>query len=295
MISIQQAALLYCIDVRTIKNWARKHQITISKIGNTWMIDELNLKRIIELNAEISNYDIYLEKIVEIKKKELASVILQIDDLLYLFKSINKIAPVFRILVREIAFLIPEGKLRSIFIDVTMKNKLSEIAEKYCISYERLRLLYETGLRCVDKKSKFLLNYRKVLADKEFKIRKLETEARRRDCEIQRLSAIFKRINYEGVLTNQEIINTPIPYEIFERLSIRLEEKIDLDTRTFHCLKRLNFETVEDVLRYIKDKGVKNLRDSGCIGAKSLEKLKAGLIQIEVIDENWDSVLFQYL
>lgn len=294
MIPLCQAALLYNTSERNILNWAKQHKITTSRIGGTLMIDETGLSRFIELNAQISYYNEYLEEIVRIKKEELTNIILQIDDLIYLFKSRNKLAPLLRVLIDEMALLIPNEKKRNIFIDVSSNMNLPEVSVKYSLTYDQLCYQYDSALKIIIKKSGFLTGFRDKMAEQQTHLRRLEILNKNQNNEIERLYNLLNDTHYDEIVDMRESYQF-IPYPVIKVLSMRFDTDFKLETRTLNSLRGLEIRTVEDMLRYIKGYGLKRLMSARRFGVSSMNNLKEELVKAGIIDENENSVFFKYL
>lgn len=295
MIPVEQAALIYNTDVRSIKRWAKQHQITYSRIGEKLMIDEVSLARVIELKARISRYDEYLEEILVIKEKEIMSVLLQIDDLIYLFKSIKKISPLLRTLVDEMALLIPDESRRNIFTDVILIKNLSEVAKKNNLPRQKVTYLFDSALKCIQKKIGFLLQYRNIIADLKFKNRLLELESRNQKERIGYLCELLKSVDHQDIILKQNLTDSTLPPYVVKLLFMRFDKDFDLDTRVVNCLRGIDIETLEDLLRFLKEHGLQGIREARNVGEKSFAALKSKLIEQNIIDKNGYSYLFKYL
>lgn len=258
------------------------------------MIDETGLGRFIELNARISHYNEYLEEIVRIKKEELTNIVLQIDDLIYLFKSRNKLTPLLRVLINEMALLIPNEKKRNIFIDVSSNMNLSEASVKYCLTYDQLCYQYDSALKMIIKKSGFFTGYRTKMAEQQIYLRRLEIQNKNQKNEIERLYNLLNDIHYDEIVAMREP-DQFIPYPVIKVLSMRFDTDFKLDTRTLNSLRGLEITNVEEMLRYINGYGLKRLMNARCFGMYSMDNLKKELVKAGIIDENGNSAFFKYL
>lgn len=293
MIPLSEAAILYCTNERNILNWAKQNKITTSRIGGTLMIDETSLSRIIELNAKISHYDEYLENIVEIKEKELSNVILQINDIIFLFQSIKKTTPLLRALINETALLIPDEFKRNIYKETTLSMKLSDVAQKYNITNEKARYIYDSAIKCINDNLGFILEYRNTLELKDLKIKKLEIAVRNQEEVIENLSILLRCYADKPYKTPTPV--KYIPYKDLMILSMSLETDFNLEFRTVNCLRAIDINTIEDLLRFVRDNGAESLLNMRNFGVKSLVQLRSTLVESDIIDSEWKSYLFEYL
>lgn len=294
MIPVSCLVELFQKNEKEVMRWIKQNKITSSKIGNNWLIDEVGFYRAIRLNLKLSECDNYLEEEVKVRQEEITNILLELDDLLYLFKSVNKLSPVLRLLLREMATLIPEGYKRDIFVDIISGLSVSEAAEKYHIDFQRACSLHDSALKCINQKLGFIGEYRQILAQKELKIRRLEIINQNQEDKIRNLSATLERMAPE-VVHNEEQFDRLLPRSAVQKLSLRLTTDLDLDCRCVNTLRGLTLETVEDLLRYVKDDGFKKLISTRNFGKYSLRKLKNKLMKAGIIDEHERSDLYEYL
>ena len=287
MIPLEQAAENYGVCVQTIRNWVNKQVITFSYIGNKLMIDEESLAQCIELRARISHCNEQLEEYARIKEKEVAYAIQGIEDFLFLIRSIKKVSPLFRFIVTEISLLIDDGFKREIFLEAMLSKNLSEVATNYNLSVKKVQSIYNETLDSLLAKSGFLINYHKMMLEKNREIRRLNLLNRNMKETLDRVLEqdpnlfCIKPLEY-------------IPNEYVDILSRELRD-MNLDIRIFNCLHILELRTVEDLLRYVKQNGFERLKSVRNFGDKSLAELKRVLIDNQIINANGDSFLFGFI
>jgi hypothetical protein len=83
--------------------------------------------------------------------------------------------------------------------------------------------------------------------------------------------------------------------DIMNVLSLSLVSDFDLDTRTINMLRKMEIYTLEDLLRYTKDKGLQVLLKYRGFGAHSLALLKESLIKKGVFERSGTSGLYKYV
>ncbi len=83
--------------------------------------------------------------------------------------------------------------------------------------------------------------------------------------------------------------------DIMNVLSLSLVSDFDLDTRTINTLRKMEIYTLEDLLRYTKDKGLQVLLKYRGFGAHSLALLKESLIKKGVFERSGTSGLYKYV
>lgn len=294
MIPLDYLAAIFQKEKEDVLKWIKQNKITASKIGNNWMVDEASFYHVIRLNLKLSEYDKYLEEEIKIREEEITNILVQLDDLSYLLKSVNKISPLLRLLIREMASLLPTGLMRSIFTDVTSGIGISKCAETYDLSFAQACNLYNSAIKSIGHKLGFITEYRDILAQEKLYIRRLEIINRNQEEKIRILSDELERITSEAV-KNDGRSELLIPVTAIRILSLNLAMDLDLDTRCVNSLYSLNIRTVEDLLRYIRYGGLKRLTSARNFGESSLRRLRYKLTKAGIIDENEQSYLFEYL
>lgn len=78
-------------------------------------------------------------------------------------------------------------------------------------------------------------------------------------------------------------------------LSKDLEYDLGLSRRAVNCLHGIGLRTVEDLLRFLKNFGLKKLTKQRYLGNKTLEEIKDALIAQGMMDEDEKSYLFQFI
>lgn len=294
MIPLNYLAAIFQKEKEDVLKWIRQNKITASKIGNSWMVDEASFYHVIRLNLKLSGYDKYLEEEVKIREEEITNILVLLDDLIYLLKSINKISPLLRLLIREMASLLPTGLPRSIFIDVTSGIGISKCVETYGLSFSEACHLYNSAIKSISHKLGFITEYRNILAQEKLNIRRLEIINRNQEEKIRILSDELERVTLETV-EDEGQSKLLIPVAAIRTLSLNLATNLDLDTRCVNSLASLGIRTVEDLLRYIRYDGLSRLRTARNFGESSLRRLRYKLTKAGIIDDNEQSYLFEYL
>lgn len=113
MITLRDAALLYDASERTILYWAKQYNIAVTRIGESWLVDDVAISKLFAHNIRWGNE--YFKEEINIREEALTKAILQIDDLIYLFKSVKKIAPIFHLIIQEMSQLIPHKQKKVVF------------------------------------------------------------------------------------------------------------------------------------------------------------------------------------
>lgn len=295
MITLRDAALLYNANERTILYWAKQNNITLTRVGESWMVDDTAISKLFAHNIRWG--DKYMEEELRIREEELTKAILQIDDLIYLFKSVKKIVPFFRLIIQEMGQLIPHEQKKAIFLEVVSGKGISEVAQNLGISFARACYFYESALAIIRSHQGFFNNYLNILADKELEINKLQIQNNNLKQHIEMIHTVLEqeRVKKDNDQLT-EMAEENIPLRIVKLLSLNLLAELDLDTRTINCMKVLDIVTVEDLLRFIKSRGgLKSLYLARNFGVKSCKTLVLKLEALGVMDSEGNSCLFKYI
>lgn len=295
MIPIEKAAKLYGTSVKTLRRWITQHLITYSGIGSKMMVDEKSLQHFLELNARISHFHEDQEEVLAIKEKQLAAAVLRIDSLLFLFKSLHEISPLLRAVMDEMSLLIPAGLRREVFVDMTLGKDLQAVAHKHNISEQMASYFYRTALKCVQSKLGFITGYRDRIAKLIKQNKELEIKNRNQKELHSYLIRTLNELKGKKVFPEHDFPDIDMPLEAVETLFMQLEKDLGVSTRTAHCLRWRDIETVEDLLRYLKTGKMEDFLLIKNFGKKSLFDLKKALADKGILEENGDSYLFKYL
>lgn len=295
MITIRDAALLYDASERTILYWAKQNNITVTRVGESWMVDDVAISKLFAHNIRWGNE--YMEEEISIREEALTNAILQIDDLIYLFKSVKRIAPIFHMIIQEMSRLIPHEQKKAVFLEVISGKGISEVAQNNGISFARASYLYDSALSTINKHQGFFSNYLNILDDKELEINSLRIQNKNLRQHIEMIHTVLEKERSEkdnGQLTGMAEEN--IPWTIVKLLSLNILTELNLDTRTINCMKVLDIVTIEDLLRFIKiGGGLKSLYLARNFGVKSCKALVHKLEKLGVIDSEGNSRLFKYI
>lgn len=294
MIPLRYFVKMFQKDEEDLLRWLRLNKITSSKIGNTWLVDEASFYRVVRLNLKLSHYDEYLAEEIKSREIEITNILLQLDDLMYLFKSAFKISPALRLLINEMALLITDEQKRNVFTDVMSGIHITKVAEKYGVTFQQACYLNDAAMKCIGNRLGFINEYRCNRAKEKLAIRRLEIINHNQWSEIVALKDELNRIKDEGA-SSKGYSEEEIPDLVVKLLSLRLEYDLDLNTRCVNCLRTYELETVEDLLRFIKDNSIERLMTARNLGQKSIMELKGKLEQAGIIDKTGHSYLMKYL
>lgn len=290
MITLRDAALLFDANERSILYWAKKNNITVTKVGDSWMVDDVAISKLFAHNIRWGNK--YIEEEIRVREEALTNALLLIDDLIYLFKSVNHIAPIFRLIIHEMSQLIPDEEKKTIFLEVISGKSISEVAENLGISFTQASHLYESAISIIRKHKDFLSNHLTILADQETEINKLKIQNNNLKQHIKIIRTVIEQNRSKDTTEMTE----DIPLPVVKLLSSNFAKDLKFDTRITNCMRSLYIDTVEDLLRYIKDNGgIQSIFEARNFGQKSFERLVLELEKLGIIDSDGNSDLLKYI
>lgn len=281
-ITLRRAARKYETNERNILNWAKGKKITAVHIGDTWVIDEYSLFRYFEKKKIITDYDKRLEELIV----ERENLLLQQENDLFVLYSFQDLTPSIRLVLEELSLLIKDEIKRKVFQEISFGHDVELVAHQYNLSVDRVRYCYTFATKVLFQKLGFLKNSRKTIAELKFKIRKLEINNQIKENEINRLLSVSPSVE-----RTELAILTP---EIIKLLSTPLYV-LNFDTRVLNCFQWFKITTVEELLRFTKDSGLRTLMSYRSFGKKSLASLKAVLLANNIIDIDGNSNLYKFV
>jgi len=287
MIPLEEAQKLYYTDARNILNWAKKGHITVSRISGSWWVDHYSVLDRIKQNMRVAEFEDYKETELLAKYKELFSLLAKYDDYMFFLRSFWSVAPLFEIMINEIALFIPKANRRKLFIDISMGGNIAKIAEEHNISYDKACLTYSKIINRLLCKTGFLKNYRQIIGHLSNKIKQLELSNNNLTEQVKTAGIVLKAKETFEIMDE-------VPIEVVSVLSKNFDD-LGLDTRTRNALRQNRLETMEDLFRFLKNKGFEGMDDFRNFGKVSLAQLKEKLTECGFIDKNGDIELLKYV
>ena len=291
LIPAYKLAKEYDTDVRNIVNWAKSGKITASRIGTVWMIDEPSLKRYLSTHTKKAEQKKYIEEQIQEKEEEISDLIAHLDDFLFSLRSLNHISPLFRIIINEMSFLLPDEKMQEAFVDISTGKSIYEAAKKYDVSYDRMCSLYQKFLRMIVAKSGFLKEHRNRLAKLEYQVRELSLLNEKRKMKILHLT---KKDMSEEQLHELYGEFGDLSSSVLDLCNMSLATDVKIETRAAHVLKVNDIETVEQLYRFVAMFGFKKLLDFDNLGSTTLRRLKYALRKKGLLDNKDNSPLIDF-
>lgn len=292
LITIEEAARITGFPPEEIQHWVKCKKITSYPTKTAGrLVDPENLRAFISSIEYMGVQKLYLQLIIQEKEEEANDLISQFDDTLLSLRSIRSISPLLKQIVSELSTLIHNKQDRLIFTEITSGTKVLEVAKRCNISYDRLCYRYKNIVARLRETTGFLSDYKKTIFCQEQEIDRLRFQNRNLEYELRKL--------YEKALKNGLRIDSPqslndIPLNVAKRICKPIAN-LTLSPYIHRCLKTLGIETIEDLLRYIRKKGIDSLLDIPGFGDNALEQLKFQLEKHKITNKSGYSDLFQYI
>ena len=269
LISIEEAARITGFPYEEIEDWVKSRKITSfhTRTG-TRMVDPENLRDFIAHIEHLGIQKLYLQLVIQDKEEEADEIIAQYDDYLFCLRSLKNISPLLKQIIAELSTFIDDKQDRYIFTEITSGAKILDVAKRCDISYDRMCYRYKNIVLRLQENTGFLAEYKKTISCQ--------------DLEIERLRLEKRNMEYD------------IPTDAARRISLPVTS-LTLSPYIRKCLQKLELETMEDLLRYARKKGLDSLLKIPGFGPLGLDQLKFQLEKHKIMNKAGDSDLYQYI
>ena len=261
LISIEEAARITGFPYEEIEDWVKSRKITSfhTRTG-TRMVDPENLRDFIAHIEHLGIQKLYLQLVIQDKEEEADEIIAQYDDYLFCLRSLKNISPLLKQIIGDISY------------------------DRMCYRYKNivLRLQENTG---------FLAEYKKTISCQDLEIERLRLEKRNMEYELRTL---YKAVLKSGLSLDAPKSSFDIPTDAARRISLPVTS-LTLSPYIRKCLQKLELETMEDLLRYARKKGLDSLLKIPGFGPLGLDQLKFQLEKHKIMNKAGDSDLYQYI
>ena len=291
-ITIEEAARTTGFPSAEIQQWAISKKITsyIVKQG-VRLVDLTSLRGFISHIERLGIQKLYLQLIIQDKEEEINEIIAQHDDYLLCLRSLKTISPLLKQIIAELSTFIHDKQDRYIFTEITSGAKISDVAKRCDISYDRMCYRYKNILLRLQENIGFLAEYKKTIKLQDQEIESLRLENRKMEYELKKL---YKKTLENGLYIESPRSLVPIPQSAAKRICQPITN-LTLSPYIRKCLVKLDIETIEDILRYALKKGLDSLLDLPGFGRLGLDQLKFQLEKHKIIDKRGHSDLYQYI
>lgn len=143
-LTVKQMSERHGIPEPTLRYWVDLGLITSSKIRSQQFLDNESLMSYLDAHKRAGVSEGYLSQIIEEKRLEKEYVLSKYEDELYVLKTQALCAPLFKIILRELAQLIPHSEHRALFYAISMGEPIDRIAERHHMTYDKAVKLYST-------------------------------------------------------------------------------------------------------------------------------------------------------
>ena len=292
LITIEEAARITGFPSEDIQYWAKSHKITsYSVTRDSRLVDLANLREFISHIEHLGIQKLYLQLIIEDKKEEADEIIAQHDDFLFCLRSLKNISPLLKQIPAELATFIHDKQDRYIFTEITSGTKMQDVAKRCDISYDRLCYRYKNIVLRLQESTGFLAEYKKTIKYQDLEIERLRLENRNMEYE---LKSLYKKALESGLYIESPRSLVSIPQSAAKRICQPITN-LTLSPYIRKCLAKLEIETIEDLLRYAKKKGLDSLLDMPGFGTLGLDQLKFQLEKHKILNKAGQSELYQYI
>lgn len=283
---------------RNIVNWIKAGKITASRIGSIWMVDRSSLENYILTHAKRAQQEKYKVEQLQERYQEIDEMIANLDDFLFSIRSLNKVAFLFRVIINEMSYLLPEPKMQQAFIKISTGESIYNAAQQYGVSYDRICAVYRKCLRIIINKSGFLQEYRNRLAKLERKVRELTLLNEKKKIELLHLSEIYHLDDKKDVSEEKlkELYDTfgKEGKDVIEIYNMSLMDDVKLETRAWSVLKTNDIETVEELYKFVAMFGFDKLLTFEGLGKTTLRRIKYTLRTKGLLDTKDESPLIDF-
>lgn len=156
-IGIEEAAKKYQVTSQRIAKWCKQEQVTYSRVGQYQMIDEESLIACIERNKRLSLSAVELQCRTD-------QILRENEQELFLLRSMKELTPVMRVLINELAELLPHAEQKRLFLYVALRGNFREYGKECCRDYYQLCLEFKTLIREINSQAGFLLTSARKMA-----------------------------------------------------------------------------------------------------------------------------------
>lgn len=183
--------------------------------------------------------------------------------------------------------------IQKLYLQLVIQDKEEE-ADEIIAQYDDylfcLRSLKNIVLR-LQENTGFLAEYKKTISCQDLEIERLRLEKRNMEYELRTL---YKAVLKSGLSLDAPKSSFDIPTDAARRISLPVTS-LTLSPYIRKCLQKLELETMEDLLRYARKKGLDSLLKIPGFGPLGLDQLKFQLEKHKIMNKAGDSDLYQYI
>lgn len=270
-IGIEEVSKKYKVSEKRMLQWCEQSEIVSSEIGGYRMIDEDSLKKRLELNKRESISKVELEaRTMEILQNN--------HERIFILESLAKLTPIMKIVLKELGEMISKDECKVLFLYLALGGKVEDYAKENGLTIIKVQNTLDSAILEIQRNMKYLEQYPK-------KRLLLKSGAKKQD------SLKKKQTGFKKPL---DIVVGEVPAKIADLLATPIED-LGLDAWTLHSLSTNQIATLGDLLFYTKSNGFYKLLELNRFGSGCLAKLKSRLLSMNIINENDECYLYDYM
>lgn len=272
-IGIEEAAKKYQVSIKRINTWCKRHEITHSCIDNYLIIDENSLLESIERNQQLC----LMEKEFEQRKEKL---IRSNEEELFILQSFKELAPLTRLIIKELAGMIKDENRRRMFLFVTLEGDLRKYAKESCQDYYYIQRQFKLLTREIQARVGFLRTYKEDMIKLKAILRLYEKNFGKNlfNTELMQERSALAQERKKAL----ELLNTPIC-------------NLGFNTRSENVLTQNGLNTLQDILKHTYKFGWDKLTRLPDFGPTLQIRVIARLKQLDILNKEGECFLYKYL
>lgn len=280
-IGIEEAADKYQLSAEQIYKWSKGSEVTFTEVDNYLLLDEESLVECLYRNIRIS----LAKEEFDARETELLKVN---EERLFVLQMLKELTPPIRIILRMFADMIVDEEKREFFFLIALGGGMKRYASKHNRKYSEVKKEFIDLTLEITHNTKFLKSYWKEHILLNAKVRRYERILRK---------PMSGKSVAEIDLAGMEDLSLPDMKKLERALSL-LDTPIvnlGLPMRAQRMVIKGGMETLKDLLRFIRKKGVTGL---GCfreLGPGTANNVRARLRELNILDKDENSYLYPYL
>lgn len=188
-----------------------------------------------------------------------------------LFEAFKKLTPEYFFVIGEMRNLLNSPTKRIVFHALSTGLTIDQVAQHLGVTHNEVITIYQEAIVDIQIQSGFVRRYLNNEIRKEY-TSKFEVKIQKPD-----LPAQLDEKTIEVLLSEP------------------LQKYLEIDTKSKMVFRAYDLFTIEDLLRFVSEKGLKALTDQRSYGQISLDRLTKELIRKGIFKPDGSSELFQYI
>lgn len=143
-LTFKRASEKYDVAECILRQWQIGGYITFSTIGEVVMLEETSLVQYVNVYKAEAALENSFARLIREKEQEIQTILSTLDDEFFLLKTRRCSQPLFRLLVKELSYLVSDECKRDIFFALSCGESISRVAQRYGMSYDAIVEIYES-------------------------------------------------------------------------------------------------------------------------------------------------------